>query len=546
MSREQKGWLAQVNTGEGKTMVVAIVAAVRTLCGETVDIVTSSPELLNPIPQEDFFQTLGISVSRNTDNISTEDKRKVYAYSVVYGTTSSFQGDILRHEFKNDGCRGGRGFGVVIIDEVDNMLIDNRNTSTMLSENMPGMQNIEHVYFEIWRFLEGVKQLFVFTQNDILFCKDTDKNVFVSVSGDTLEKKNKNFSLMVKQMIGEHISNLVYKKDTLHIPAHVLETVKNIQIKAWAESAFNAHYLYKNEKHYRVDYRLGKIVPIDSTNTGVTQPDMNWSNGLHQFLQIKHGVTVTAESFSSNFLSNVTFFQKYKTIYGLTGTLGSEKAVSLLKSFYKLGVFVVPSFMKKRHRRLEGVVKTSSQEWLIQIADDISCAVWLGRSVLVILKYVKDVSNVSVALSKILWNRNVVHKIKQYSTEHDSEVKENEMNEGDIIIATNIAGRGTDLCLSKCVQQNGGLHVILGFLPENERVELQNIGRASRAGQMGTSRIIVLDEKQQDIGILVKERIQKEQKVVEKAKNEMDHVQWRDYIFSTFCYLSRKIKRKKK
>ncbi|CAF1431542.1 unnamed protein product, partial [Didymodactylos carnosus] len=308
--------------------------------------------------------------------------------------------------------------------------------------------------------------------------------------------------------------------------------VMDVQLTKWIDSAIHAKYRCKNEQHYIV--KDGKIAPVDANNTGIVQQNMHWSNGLYQFLQIKHGAKITAESLTTNFISNVTYFRRYgHNIYGLTGTLGSVKARELLNKTYNVDSVIIPPFRQKQYEELMPIITKNEEDWYTNIVESSINKLINGRGVLIITKYIKEVDEIKNRLIKAEYD---ITKIKTYRTEIDSKIIEEELKPGEIIIATNIAGRGTDIRAEK-IEKNGGLHVCVTFLPPNERVEQQNVGRTSRTGNKGTGQFILLETIENDFEILKQIRDKQEEDGIHKAETEIEKVTIKDTIFAEFCKL---------
>ncbi|OIR57522.1 MAG: protein translocase subunit SecA-like protein, partial [Amphiamblys sp. WSBS2006] len=566
-NNEEKGWLAQINTGEGKTIIVALMAGVLVGSGRRVDIVTSSPELIKPIPQVHFFNAFGIRVEENVSNKTEEITKDIYANAdVIYGTAGSFEGDILRDEFRMGGIRMGREFDAVIVDEVDNMLVDNRSHVTMLSSEMPGMRNLELVYLEIWRMIGQVAGTFIWTEDNKLYIKPgkNEKEVLAWPTDDGDGKsKNETFIELTRECITGHMNKVLTTEKTtlgedkkspgvapgegseeaspkIQVPAHLFDLLKEVHLASLVDSAINARYIYQNKKHYKIG-DTGKIFPLDDTNTGTTQRNMNWTSGLHQFLQLKHGAELTPESLSSNFISNVEFFTRYgKNIFGLSGTVGGDRVVGTLKKFYNIGSFVVPPHYTKRHIQMKGLVSQNTAEWSELVMQSIEHAVLAKRAVLVIIRYVADAVRMEETIKSYFKGHTAVN-VMPYTCEEQAHVVQGTLKGGDIVVATNIAGRGTDFKLSSEVQERGGLHVVLTFHPPNKRIEEQNIGRASRSGQMGTSQVVVVS-KEESFEAICEKREKEEEKEIGLICSEMHAVCLKDRIFKRFCGLNRDVK----
>ncbi|CAF3462152.1 unnamed protein product [Rotaria socialis] len=545
------GRLSQINTGEGKTTIVAMLAAMKALEGHKVDVVTSSPELAKPQAkqQRKFFEHFGLTVSDNGKGTTTIKEN--YRADIVYGAASDFQGDILRDEYSKLGTRSSRKCDVAIVDEVDSMLIDGKNHMVMLSSPMPAMDHLEPLLAAIWIQIEEVTKCIKTINEKTYFIEQEDMlDDNGKIKSDLLEHAipivgtKENF---VKDCTEKYIRKLIRDKENLpetesnipseypkiEIPTHLRSFVIKSQLIKWIDSAIYAKYRCEHKKHYIIKDR--KIAPVDANNTGIVQSNMHWSNGLHQFLQIKHGARISAESLSTNFISNVTYFKRYKqNIYGLTGTLGSIAARQLLSKIYSVDCVSIPSFKQKQYKELTPIiVNNQADEWYSSIVESCMNKLKNDRGVLIITKYIKEVDEIENRLKAAGCDAS---KIKVYKTEQDSMIIEEHLKCGEIIIATNIAGRGTNIKADK-IQATGGLHVCITFLPPNERVEQQNVGRTSRTGNKGTSQFILLEKSEFEFNELRKIRNLNEEDELKQAEIKIKKVLINDAIFAEFCKL---------
>lgn len=587
---DTKGRLAEINTGEGKTTIVAMLAAYKALEGHQVDVITTSSELAKPQSEQQklFFKKFDLTVSHNGKDDNIEIKER-YKANIVYGAAGDFQGDILRDEYNKLGTRSGRRCDVAIVDEVDSMLIDGKNHMVMLSSPMPAMDYLEPILCTIWQQIDNCansieerdgKVYYVqksavigddgkMIQNEEILCpiestkeefikqttekyirkllRDVDDQEFLDeelFEQQKLEVERRGTRKAELQIKNEVIDKVKKSFPELVIPKHLRDFVLKAQLPKWVESAIHAKYRSEINKHYILKDG-NKIAPVDASNTGVVQANMNWSNGLHQFLQIKHGCKITPESITTNFISNVTFFQRYikkdedgqiirNDLYGLTGTLGSKKSKELLHETYEVDSVTIPTFKQKQHKELSPIIKGDKEDWYNNIIESNLNKLENGRGVLIITKYIEEIDEIKKRLIARGYDES---KIKLYRTEQDSSVVEQELKSGEIVIATNIAGRGTDIIPSVNVEKNGGLHVCVTFMPPNERLEQQNIGRTSRTGNKGTSQLIILDKEHTNIDVIKLIRNVKEEVSLEKAKSEIAKVTTKDRVFEKFCEL---------
>ena len=597
-----KGILMQINTGEGKTCIFAMLAGILGLEGKKVHIITTSSELSIPQSkaQKPFFDLFNLSIGENgTEN--TYKAKKVYKKDIIYGKLSKFIGHLLDKdtEFKIDDNT------VCLIDEVDSMFIDQRSSRVQLSEKKPGMNHLQLVIASIWNHInllacrtfeyksqwycsteeftqdEKTKEITLKTSNKKLdncifeisnrieYTKENTYSYLLNLLRDLSNKekieweeiqkiekwytnqqekiqkiekikerenKGKSLSKKYNNLINNSLWNKNNRHAILQIPNHQKQYVKN-QLKSWINSAINAFYGYERYKDY--DINQDKIVPIDFRGTGEYQHNTVWGKSLAQFLQIKENLKIQHISVSPNFKSNVEFYSKYKqNLYGLTGTLGSKSTQKLLSDIYDTSNIIIPPFKEIKIsdndnskyicKELEAIITASEEEWTDAIIRTNLRKLTNNRAVLLICKHVNDVKK----LTKVFKAKHKTWKVYSYTGEE--KFKKNSIRAGEIIIATNIAGRGTDIETSRIVEENGGLHVCVTFLPENLRVELQNVGRTARKGQKGTGQLIILNPQNKTIIQLKQERASTEKKSIQKAKKEIVKMLMRDNLFKKF------------
>ena len=319
----------------------------------------------------------------------------------------------------------------------------------------------------------------------------------------------------IKKNIDDHIRLLLRDRDgisdenrfliadypEMEIPVYVKDFVFNNCIKYWIQNAIWAKFYYTNGRDYIIEDNIIRIV--DVSNTGVVHENMTWSDGLHQFLQLKHGAKIRSEQMTTNFIANPTYFMRYgKNIYGLSGTLGSNVAQDFLKETYEVKLIIVPPFKLKMHVGLAPIISSSKENWHEAIVSSAIVKLQNKRACLII----DDSINEAEEIGKITAE--------------------------EVIISTNIAGRGTDIKVSKEVNDNGGLHLCLTFLPINDRVELQNLGRTSRTGNPGTSQFVLLDPELSTLKALQLERDDLNVESFKSAAEDMKKIIMRAKVFS--------------
>ena len=549
---KNKGLIEQIFTGEGKSIIISFLAIIKALEGKKIDILTSSSVLAerDSKEMEKFYRLFGLSVNYCTkfDPNSNQNKKNLenecYSADIVYGDTLSFEGDILRTNFMGMVGRGNkRPFDCIIIDEIDNICIDNIKNITELLDDFHGYKFLEYIYLYIFYELKELDKKLRETTK-----KDEDFNSFILMNKDviveTLEEKAKN-ELLDFNKLKER------KKNKIIFPEHLSNFVKN-RLKHWCESAYDAMYIYKKDKQYIIAkdemYGFDTIKPVDFFNTGVIQENSVWT-GLHQFLEIKEELKLTEENLNSCYMSNLTFFKKYITknennIYGLTGTLGSKKSQEALKILYNLNILFIPAFKMSRFKLKKEIIIKNKKEYNYKLLETIKeIAFDRKRAVLVIFKYIEEVNQIyNFLIKKGIPNKNII-KYSRNDINNEKNFLNNDIIPQTIILSTNLSGRGTDIKISKNLEKNKGLHVILTFMPISERIEKQAFGRAGRKGEQGSGQYIIMsDEKYQDLIYNRNKREENEFKfLINIYKKKIDLFQ---EIFEDFSIFLNSIKKK--
>jgi hypothetical protein len=544
-----QGRLAEVFTGEGKSLSIAMFAILKSLQGQKVDVVTSASYLAKRDADHfrKFYHLFNLNVGNNLDKGYVRGLKRCYADDVhiVYGAINDFQFDLLRDEYSRLGTRGRRPFEVVIVDEVDNLLIDEGSKIAMLANGMPGMDNLKPLLMFLWFRFQQLK--------GSIFKKGTDYYYqAISASGQFEYQKINIFSFIEEKLLV--YSQIILKENPHLVPIHLLKFYE-VQLKKWIKQAYLADFHHHHNQAYtlkRNQYGALCVTPVDFANTGTIQNGTTWGDGLHQFLQMKHGLEMTSESLVVNFISNMAFIKRYKNnLYGLTGTLGSSEAQKLLKDVYNIDFAHIPSYRPRCFYELPGILASAKQEWLFEVKSSAKREAEQGRVVLVICETMQEARIFSQQLKQY---RNLT--VKSY-TGHDNEhlhFLKTDIEGGTIIIATNIAGRGTDIKLSPQVKGKGGLHVCFTFLPQNLRVEIQGFGRAARAGVPGTAQLVLNLETVShklplgtlkgplNFQMIKKLRDEEEQRhLTEFREKELPKTWTKDYLYENFCLLLKKI-----
>ena len=543
---KDRALLQQVATGEGKTIIIVGFCIAQALLGHTVDVITSSTVLAERDATDTknvaVYQLFGVSVSHNgSDDMKV--RTEAYKCDIVYGEIGSFQRDLLLQQFYCLQIIGERKADVLAVDEADSMLLDNAEKVLYLSHDIQDLDTLEPIFVYIWNFVhckgmygtkndvETVKSALLnaiygsVRRNDVidaLFClgesrQDIAANIWdLMINKEIVDEKGR---ILKKEELMDNaveldlpsfenttiksavIAGLVLNclKDTVKmgseitVPNH-LESFIAMHLSDWVKNAFKAktmeercHYIIEKDASLAENSDTAKVIIMD-TDTGKEQFNMIWSDGLHQFLQLKHGCKCTALSLKAVFSSNTQFFKAYEgSVYGLTGTLGSLQERKVLQEMFDVDYVNIPTFRAKRFSLDEDRVFSSKEDWMQELAK-VSKEIAQERPVLLICETIQELEMVH----KLLEDGTVELYVYKHSYQPIDAVKnDTKIEKGCIILATNLAGRGTDIKISDEMEAKGGLHVILTYLPRNIRVQEQAFGRTARKGQHGSGQLFI-------------------------------------------------------
>ncbi|XP_045023489.1 uncharacterized protein LOC116927884 [Daphnia magna] len=552
---ENKTTFAQVSTGEGKSLIVTGVAIAFALCQneknkkKKIDVITSNDMLAHRDSTlsvadgglRDLYEYFNVSVANNCSRCMDE-RTLAYNAAVVYGQLANFQRDYLLDKFYGQNIRSDRTMDVVVIDEVDCMMLDRGNDTLYLSHDIPGMEMLESLYVFIWEKIrsssigldklairESVKSAVLYdlygaiTKGNLesihnpLKDQPSEKNALWDHLIETkvidpqgrlwMEDKVKDidFEPEMNPKIIFYLHSVANRERSIRIPEHLTVFVDR-NLDTWLDNAMQALEL-KRDEDYVVDQDrtntspdLNPQVIIIDQDTGMDQNSSQWDGALHQFIQLKEGCKLTSQSLKAIFVSNAAYIMAYKKVVGVSGTLGSKSEGNFMYKEYDSLRFVIPTAFQKRFYLKLTQILESEDQWLqaivketqhVILPDDESKA----RSLVIFCKSIKDVNVIHRYLKKALGSKLNDNHIHCYTRDYEKFAFEGKSLEvGHVIIATNLAGRGTDIKISDQLKVNGGLHICLTFLPKNERVEEQAMGRSARNGAPGSGIFILYEE----------------------------------------------------
>lgn len=520
------GKIAEMRTGEGKTLVSTLAAYINALTGNSVHIITVNDYLarrdaawMSPI-----YDFLGLTVGVVLPGQSHEDKQAAYAKDIVYGTNNEFGFDYLRDNmaFAVEN-KVQRGLHYAIIDEVDSILIDEARTPLIISGQTEDKTDL---YIKMNALIPSLQQ-----QQEL------------DGAGDYLldEKVKQAFLTEVGH---QNVERLFVKFDLLE-PGDSLYEPRNIKLLHHLNAALRAHALF----HRDVDYIVkdDEVVIVDE-HTGRTMEGRRWSDGLHQAIEAKEKVTICNENQTLASITFQNYFRLYEKIAGMTGTADTEAYE--FQQIYGLEVIVIPTNRPMVRADLSDQIYLSAVEKFKAIINDIQVCRAKGQPVLVGTASIET----SEQLSKLLTSEHIPHQVLN-AKHHESEAKiiTQAGQPGAVTVATNMAGRGTDIVLGGNLEvelaaledptaeviaatkagwqkrhaevvASGGLHVIGSGRHESRRIDNQLRGRSGRQGDPGSSRFYLSLEDNlmrifasEKIAVLMKKLGMQEHEVIEHA-----------------------------
>ncbi|MGH8139548.1 MAG: preprotein translocase subunit SecA [Steroidobacteraceae bacterium] len=491
-----EGKIAEMRTGEGKTLVSTLPAYLNALPGNGVHIVTVNEYLaqrdadwMSPIYR---FLGLTVGVIKNAQNPT--EKRQAYACDITYGTNNEFGFDYLRDNlaFRLDD-KVQRGLSYAIVDEVDSILIDEARTPLIISG--PAEESTE-LYLRINQLVPRLK-------------RQPEENA----PGDFLvEEKSK--QVHITEDGHEHVEALMFELGLLREGESLYEAA-NIRLMHHLNAALRAHALYKRDVEYIV--RGGEVIIVDEF-TGRTMPGRRWSDGLHQAVEAKEGVRVREENQTVASITFQNYFRLYTKLAGMTGTADTEAPEFL--QIYGLEVVVIPTHRPMIRKDMSDFVYLTQKDKFQAIIEDIRDCVEREQPVLVGTTSIET----SEFIAGLLQKEQIPHEVlnaKQH--EREAQIVAQAGRPAAVTIATNMAGRGTDIVLGGNLEAeltsmgeideatgervrtewqarhdkvlaSGGLHIIGTERHESRRIDNQLRGRSGRQGDPGSSRFYLAME----------------------------------------------------
>lgn len=464
------GCISEQKTGEGKTLVCAAPAYLSALSGKPVHVVTVNDYLAKRDADEigQIHRFLGLTVDCILGEMSQEERRAAYACDITYATNHELGFDYLRDNMAMDESETVmRGLGYAIIDEADSVLIDEARTPLIIS----GQGGKSTKMYEICDVLAG--QLERGTQTEFSATKIFDADEMKETGDYAVDEKEKNIVLTAN---GIRKVEQFFHIDDLSDP-------KNLTIHHHVILALRAKELMKRDKDYMV--KDGAVQIVDEF-TGRVMPDRRYSDGLHQAIEAKEGVQVMEENRTYATITFQNFFNKYEKKSGMTGTAMTEKKE--FRDIYGMDVIAIPTNRPVIRVDHEDAVYKTMDEKYRAIIHKIKEVHAKGQPVLVGTTDIKT----SETLSAMLKKEGLKHEVLNAKNhELEAEIIAQAGKHGAVTLATNMAGRGTDIKLDDEARAAGGLYVIGTQRHESRRIDNQLSGRSGRQGDPGESKFYI-------------------------------------------------------
>ncbi|HEN4106284.1 TPA: preprotein translocase subunit SecA [Staphylococcus aureus] len=443
-----KGDIAEMRTGEGKTLTATMPTYLNALAGRGVHVITVN-EYLSSVQSEEMaelYNFLGLTVGLNLNSKTTEEKREAYAQDITYSTNNELGFDYLRDNMVNySEDRVMRPLHFAIIDEVDSILIDEARTPLIISGEA---EKSTSLYTQANVFAKMLKQ-----DEDYKYDEKT-KAVYLTEQGaDKAER--------------------MFKVENLY-------DVQNVDVISHINTALRAHVTLQRD----VDYMVvdGEVLIVDQF-TGRTMPGRRFSEGLHQAIEAKEGVQIQNESKTMASITFQNYFRMYNKLAGMTGTAKTEEEE--FRNIYNMTVTQIPTNKPVQRNDKSDLIYISQKGKFDAVVEDVVEKHKAGQPVLLGTVAVET----SEYISNLLKKRGIRHDVLNAKNhEREAEIVAGAGQKGAVTIATNMAGRGTDIKLGEGVEELGGLAVIGTERHESRRIDDQLRGRSGRQGDKGDSR----------------------------------------------------------
>ena len=519
------GKIAEMATGEGKTLVATLAAYLVCLTGRKVHIVTVNDYLAKRDAEwmAPVYETLGLTVGAIQADMDTagDDRKNQYACDITYGTNNEFGFDYLRDNMKTSLDKMVQGqLQFAIIDEVDSILVDEARTPLIISgpafDDVSRYKKAEEVarkliglqgsYDRYKKQIDSAERALAGAHGELSDAKKDKDSTRIEKAQKVIEKNREEMEdAEAKLTNATQYYEVEFDRKAVHLTHEGVGaaqdiagvgsffTGSNMEWPHLLEQSLRAHVAFEREKDYVV--MEGKVIIVDEF-TGRLMHGRQWSDGLHQAVEAKENVTIKEESQTLATITLQNFFKLYDQISGMTGTAATEAEEFL--NIYKLEVVVIPTNKPCIRDDSEDAIYQSIKEKFDAIVEQIHEISAQGRPLLIGTISIEKSEALSAALTKRYGLEHEVLNAKQHAREAVIVTKAGQQHKGrdggmrgNVTIATNMAGRGTDIVLGEGVAAIGGLHVLGTERHEARRIDNQLRGRCGRQGDPGSSQFFL-------------------------------------------------------
>lgn len=446
-----EGGIAQMQTGEGKTLVATLPSYLRALEGKGVHVITANEYLAKRDYEQmgQIFNFLGLNVGLNISQISETEKKEAYNADITYGTGTEFGFDYLRDNMVTElEDQVQRPLHFAIVDEIDSILIDEARTPLIIASKSDIATELFQITSEIVKDFEDGNQYVFFPETKQIVLEENGAVAFEEAFGleNLYDAEHRELLHNIMQSLRAHV---IMRKDV--------------------------DYIVKNDQIMLVDQFTGRIME-----------GRTFSDGLHQAIEAKEGVTIKEENQTQASITVQNYFRMYKTLSGMTGS--ALPAKQEFWETYNLRVVAIPTNKPNIRIDEDPLVYIDYESKVKRIVKEVSEFHKMGRPVLIGTTSIEQ----SEKLSSYLTKEGITHQILNAKTEEDEALIISQAGQKNkVMLSTNMAGRGTDILLGEGVKELGGLQIIGTELHESARIDMQLKGRSGRQGDPGATKFII-------------------------------------------------------
>jgi preprotein translocase subunit SecA len=492
------GLAIQLETGGGKSLVIAIFNAIEALRGLKGHTITANGELAerDVDNHRSFADKLNISIDHNIGGVAGTTFKPCYSADRVHCDMRHLLEDNLRNLF--DHVMDTSDVDTITLDECDAFFIDQaifRGTKIQLSGPIPGFEYLKPALQLIWTNLYNIRHM----PSVAGYEYNKTEHKWVSSNAEFPALTDERMHDWIRDSVASAVSDIL-DSPALPVPVHLAGFIKD-HTKRWVESGLKA-LMYEKGANYIIyedksQEKPRKTITAINIDNGEIHTNLVLSDGLTQILQIKESLAQTPESLTYIFFPYHSYLLKHRgKIFGLTGTIGATWHQKFIHDVYGVPSIILPTFMESKLVERDMIIAKNKKDWLDKIVKDTKAASDESRATLIIAETINEVTLIVQALKQSGYKGTIY---EYYDGKKQKHVVNRRIMPGEVIVATNAIGRGTDIQIWRLIERHGGLNLILTWFAESLRAYLQILGRVARNGERGTSIAIIDPEKYTDL-----------------------------------------------